>query len=148
MKLSDKEIREIAELLDCGMICYIHKETKEIKSIMYPDDIYAERELWEEELEEIENNLEKYVRVDQMSSREAFQVMAAFAEQVSDKDARKRLIYALNRNKPFKNFKYEVDYNEEVRQSWFKFKADRYEEWVKSYLENVYDEEDGGKIYS
>ncbi len=137
MKLSNKEIKEIAENLDCGMVCYINLRTNEIKSIIDPDDLYSEEEHWKEDLEEIEANWERYLKIDKMPSRDAFQIMEDFTDQVSNKAIRNRLIYALNRNKPFRNFKYEVDYNEEVRQEWFKFKAYKYEEWVKNYLENL-----------
>jgi len=137
MKLSNKEIKEIAANLDSGLICFINTETNEIKSIIDPDDLYSEEEHWKEDLDEIENNWENYIKIDKMSSRDAFQIMEDFTDQVSNKEIRNRLIYALNRNKPFKNFKYEVDYNEEVRQNWFKFKTYKYEEWVKDYLENL-----------
>ena len=140
MKLSNEAIKEIAENLDCGMICYVNKKTKEIKSIIDSNDFYDDNDLWQEELDEIENNWESYVKIDKMSSREAFQIMEDFTNQVSNQEIRNRLIYALNRNKPFKNFKYEVDYNEEVRQQWFKFKAYKYEEWVKDYLGNLIEE--------
>jgi len=142
MKLSNKAIKEIAEFLDCGLICYVHKETKEIKSIIDLDNFYSDEELWKEDIELIENNRSKYLRIDKMSSKDAFQVMKDFIDQVTDKKIRSRLIYALNRNKPFQNFKYEIGYDEEVRQQWFKFKAYSYEEWVKTYLENVIDEDE------
>lgn len=142
MKLSNKEIKEIAENLDCGMICYVNKITKEIKSIIDSDDFYDDDGLWQEELDEIENNWDSYVKIEQMPSRGAFQIMEDFTNQVSNKEIRNRLVYALNRNKPFKNFKYEVDYNEEVRQHWFKFKAYKYEEWVKDFLDNLSEEND------
>jgi len=145
MKLSKKAIKEIAENLDCGMVCYVHIETKEVKSIIDLDNIYADEELWREDIDEIEKNWDKYLKIDKMPSREAFQVMEDFTEQVSNKEIRNRLVYALNRNRPFKNFKYEVDYNEDVRQHWFKFKAYRYEEWVKEFLENSIDEKANDK---
>lgn len=141
MKLSNKAIKEIAENLDCGMICYVHKETKEIKSIIDSDNYHDDDELWGEDINEIENNWDKYLKIDKMSSRDGFQIMEDFIEQVSNNEIKNRLIYALNRNKPFKNFTYEVDYNEEVRQQWFRFKTYKYEEWVRRYLEDNNEEE-------
>lgn len=143
MKLSRKSIKEIAENLDCGMVCYINKKTLEIKSIIDPDDVYSEEEFWREDLDYIENNWESYVKVEKMSSKEAFQIMEDFANLVSNKDIRNKLIYALSRSKPFRNFKYEVDYNEDIRQQWFKFKAFKYEEWVEYYLNELNDDDEG-----
>ncbi len=140
MKLSNEAIKEIAEDLDCGMICFVHKETKAVKSMIDPDNLYAEEEHWREDLDEIEREWDKYVKIDKMSSREAFQIMEAFAAQISDTTIQDRLYYALNKNKPFRNFKHEVDYNEEVRQQWFKFKATKYQEYVRTFLEFIEEE--------
>lgn len=49
MKLSKPQIKEIAELLDMGMLFFIHKETKEIKPMIDPD-AGADMEYWEEDL--------------------------------------------------------------------------------------------------
>ena len=70
-----------------------------------------------------------------MHSSEAFQMMTQFAEQVIDGHIRKRLFYALNQTKLFQKFKYELDFDLKLRDQWFKFKAKRYEEWVRDYLE-------------
>ena len=40
--------------LDCGMVCYIHKKIKEVKSILDLDESDDNYELWEEEYAEIE----------------------------------------------------------------------------------------------
>ena len=142
MELSKEQVKEVAELLDCGMICYIHKETKEIKSLIDFDETHADPDGWEEEIEEIENNFDKYVKIEKMSSREAFQIMEDFVDVVSNRRIKERLINALNRRKPFSNFKREVDYNEEVRQQWFKFKAYKYEDWVIDTLRDISEEEE------
>ncbi len=134
MKLSEKQIKEIAENLECGMICYVNKETKEIKTMIDFDQSFGDTEIWEEEFEEIEKNIDQYLKIEKPSSREAYRMMTDFTEEVMNSQIKNRLIYALNRNKPFKNFKYEVDYNEEVRQHWFKFKSKKYQEWVGDYL--------------
>jgi len=143
MKLSEEQIREIAGSLECGLVCYIHKETKKVTSIMDTSDFYLDDEdLEDEEMEEINNNLDNYVVIEKMSSHEGFQIMADFVDHVSNESIKKRLIYALNNRKPFSNFKYEVDYDEDVRQSWFKFKSSQYQEWVKLHLQGFSDEEE------
>lgn len=134
MKLSNKVINEIAQDLDCGMVCYINKQTHEVKAIIDPNDPFADEEFWREDLDEIERTWESYIKIEKMSSREAFGIMEDFTNQVSNNAIRDRLIIALNRRKPFRHFKYEVDNNEDIRQQWFKFKEIRYEEWVKDYL--------------
>lgn len=136
MNLSQEQINEIAELLDCGLICYVNKDTKEIKSVIDSDQFYDDLALWDETLKEIDDNFDKYLKIEKMSSREAYQIMEQFAGTVEDKEIRKKLTSALGRRKPFQNFKYEVDENEAVRQEWFTFKAHKYQEWVKTELDN------------
>ena len=52
---SEEKIREIAQELDCGMICYLHKVSHEIKS--FPDELRGmepEREFWGDVMDEVE----------------------------------------------------------------------------------------------
>ena len=68
--------------------------------------------------------------------------MEDFTEEVSNIRIKARLINALNKRKPFRHFNNEVDSNEKVRQQWFKFKAYKYEEWVKDKLNDISELED------
>jgi len=68
--------------------------------------IGADEEPWEEDMKEIEENWQDYVEFEGMESHEAFRVMADFAESIDDSKLRERLINALNRPKPFRNFKW------------------------------------------
>ncbi len=146
MKLSDAQIKEIAEELDIGMICYIHKETKELKFVIDMNDPYADAECWEEELEEIESNFDKYVKIEKMPSRDSFEMMVDFVEEVSNKRIRARMVNALERRKPFANFRQVVDSNETVRQQWFKFRDDTYQEWVRKQLADILESEEDEEV--
>jgi len=107
INLTEQQIKDIAEYLDCGMRCYYNKRTGEIKTILNFDSwIGADEELWEEYIKEIEENWGDYVEFEGMESHEAFRVMADFAESVDNSKLRGRLINALNRPKPFRNFKW------------------------------------------
>lgn len=132
-KLSAPQLKEIAELLESGMICYVHKETCEI--VYHPDaeriDTFDE-ELWEEEIKKVENNFDEYIPIKAMESRQAFGVMESFVEEVvKDAGLANRLLYALNQNKPFQHFKYEIDYTQKYRQQWFDYKLAQTIAWVK-----------------
>ena len=72
-----------------------------------------------------------------MSSIEAFGLMEKFTRQVTDAEIRDRLIEALERRKPFRNFKDELGKWENVRQEWFTYEEAKYREWVTSYLEAI-----------
>jgi hypothetical protein len=136
INLTEQQIKEIAEYLDCGMRCYYNKRTGEIKRILNFDSwIGADEEPWEEDMKKIEKNREDYMEFEGMESHEAFRVMADFAESIDHSKLRERLINALNRPKPFRNFKWQIDNSGEFRQVWFDYKNQRYIEWIKDQLE-------------
>ncbi len=137
IKLTEQQINEIADSLDSDMKCFYNKSTGEIKNIPNFDSCYmADEEPWEEYLKELEENREDYLEFDNMSSRESFEIMADFAENIDNPILRNKLINALNKSKPFRNFKWQIDYSGEYRQIWFDFKRKRYIEWVTEQLEN------------
>ena len=137
MKLTDEQIKSIAEDLECGMKVYVHKETNEIKSIINLDEnIYADEEVWKADIKEIEENYDKYVEFEKMDSRESFQVMEEFVETVKDEELRKKLELGLSLSKPFRNFKDIIDDEEEYREKWFAFKSGKYIDYVKERLDN------------
>jgi hypothetical protein len=143
MQLSKETIKEIAENLDCGLIAYVHKQTKAVTFLIDvdPDEYHEMTGTEQEGQKEIEDNYFDYLKIEKMSSREAYKIMEAFTYVVSDIRIRVKLMDALEKRKPFQNFKYEVDYNEEIRQQWFKFKAKQYREYVERELTYLDEEE-------
>jgi hypothetical protein len=57
ISLTNDQIKEIAEQLDCGMRCYINKETGEIKTVLnFESRQTDDREPWEDVLNELDEN--------------------------------------------------------------------------------------------
>lgn len=137
IKLTIDQIKEIAQDLDCGNKCYINKETG--ITIITPDFDrgYADEELWDDDINELEENWDKYVEIDKMESHELFEIMADFAENVYSRELRDSLINALNRKHPFQNFKWVVDNSGPYRQKWFDFKNQKMIEWVENKLDEI-----------
>ena len=143
IKLTKDQIKEIAEQLDCGMRCYINKETGEIKTVLNFESWQTDdEEPWEDVLNDLEENWDKYVEIDRMESHESFEIMADFAENVDSRELRDSLINALNRKHPFQNFKWVVDNSGPYRQKWFDFKNQRLIEWVENKLDEINSIED------
>lgn len=137
INLSEEQIKSIAEDLDIGMKVYIHTETNEIKTIIDLEQHYdADTEAWEEDINDIEENIDKYFQFERMDSRESFQLMEDFVETVKDYDLKDKLESSLSRSKPFRNFKNIIDAEDYYRQQWFNFKDERNIEFVKEQLEN------------
>jgi len=136
MKPTEEQIKEIAEDLECGLKCYYNTKSGEIKSIIDFDRYYgADEELWEEDLNHIEENWDDYIEFTGFESHESFQIMADFAKSVDDEKLQYRLFNALNRRKPFQNFKWQIDNSGHYRQLWFNFRSKRYKDWVKEQIE-------------
>src|SRR4030043_372779 len=106
ISLTKDQIKEIAEQLDCGMRCYINKETGEIKTVLNFESWQTDdKEPWEDVLNELDENWDKYFEIERMESHESFKIMADVTETVDHPELRDKLINALNRKHPFQNFK-------------------------------------------
>ncbi len=137
INLTNEQIKEIASELDIGMNVYVNKVTKEIKSIInFDHHIYAEEELWEDEINEIEKNFDSYIQFEPMDSRQAFRVMEEFVETLDNSEIRKKLELGLSLSKPFRNFKDILENYHEYRDKWFSFKEKEYIEYVKEQLDD------------
>ncbi len=134
MSLPEEQIAEIADMLDGGMIAHYHLPTGEIEWLPDVDDPYFDPELWQELIDKIEDDWDNYAVFEQMSSRQAFQVMEDFAHAVPDPEFKNKALERLERRKPFQNFKDLVDHSE-YRQDWFDFKQKAYIAFVKEQIE-------------
>ncbi|QGY44893.1 hypothetical protein GM418_14805 [Maribellus comscasis] len=136
MKPTDKQIEEIADNLDSGMRCFYHLKSGEIKTILNFDSwLDADKEPWQEDLNEIDENWGDYFEFDRFDTHDSFKIMADFAERIDDLKLQDRLINALNRPKPFRNFKWQIDHSGVFRRQWFDFKKMRYIQFVKEQID-------------
>jgi len=143
ISLTKDQINEIAEQLDCGMRCYINKETFEIKTVLnFESWQTGDREPWKDVLNELDKNRDKYIEIERMETHEAFNLMDDFAESVDSSELRNSLINALKKKHPFRNFNWIVDNSGPYRQKWFDFKNQRNIEWVKNKLDEINSIED------
>lgn len=134
--LSAGQIREIAQFLDGGFRCFYNLKTREIRTTInfdcWPD---SEEDAWAEIEQELESNREDYFEFSGLESFEVFRVMADFAFSIDDPELHERLTEALERPRPFSNFKWLVDRSGPYRQQWFDYKNSRYMERVKKQIE-------------
>jgi len=137
IKLTKDQIKEIAEELDCGMKCYINKETGIIKSVPDFDSWQTgDTELWEDILNELDENWGNYLEIERMESHESFDIMVEFAEDVDSRELHDTLNNVLNRKQPFSNFKWVIDNSGPYRQKWFDFKTQSLKDWVIAQLDS------------
>ena len=132
VKLTNAQIKEIAENLGMGLRTYIHKTTGKILTYAPEDHLEFFGEEEKAEYKYWKRNQKKYFAIEQLFASDSYAIMADFTKQLDDANPIKAiLIIALNNNKPFRNFKSVVE-NSELRIDWFEFKA----EWIFQFVKN------------
>jgi hypothetical protein len=131
-----EQIKEISDQLDFGSRAFYHKITRDLIFVPNTDKHFdMDTSAWQDELDKLDESFFEYREIEAMESNDSFRVMNDFAEQLSDIKLRDKLIQALNRNKPFREFKFVIDNSPEHRQSWFDFKNKRYIKWTEEQVE-------------
>ncbi len=137
LTFTKKQIKEIAEELSLGFKAYVHKQTGEY--LFVPDPIKMQdmdTTPWEDDIEKLEENSFDYYHIQTMESRDSFQIMVDFTEELPNTTLKNKLIQALNKRKPFREFKFVIDNSGDYRDKWFDFKNNREMEWVVAILKS------------
>ena len=135
IEIKSETIKEIAEWLDAGMVCFYHKGTGEVE--YYPDELRSlgfDPELWDEVIDKVDKNYGDYLRFEGMHSSEAFKVMEYFIDDISDIPTHNKFIDAISLKKPFSRFNHLLHYYPELRERWFVYKLDANIEYVKKQI--------------
>ncbi|MDA3892206.1 MAG: UPF0158 family protein [Salinivirgaceae bacterium] len=129
--VEDNVIKEIAGLIDCGLICHLNLLTMQLKYYSKEEE-YEDfpSEIVDDVLLIIEKDSEDWMQIDPLESGESYRIMEDFAYQMEDEKFQVDLFNALNKSKPFRNFKWLID-NSDYRQNWFDFKAKKLFSHVK-----------------
>lgn len=128
--MTDEQLNELADNLDLGLRCFVHKEEKKMVTVPDLDEFDDNFNYWKKVLKEV-SDFEKYVEIEKMDTNESFRLMTNFIETVGDLKQRNIFVEALRKPKPFRNFKFEVDQSGPLRQKWFDFKRQQMIEWVR-----------------
>jgi hypothetical protein len=98
------------------------------------DSGFGGMEEWEEQLEQIEQEPDRYRRIEPIPSRDGFIIMEEFAESLPDSNFRDRLYRALSSRHPFRYFKDVLCENEKVRQQYFAYRDEQLLYHAKRWL--------------
>lgn len=135
-----KLVSGIADSLTAGFVSYVNPDTWEVEEI--PQYALEEPEDYEAMTGESAGDFlmkhqewENCVEIEPLGSNDSFKIMERFVEQVPDANLQKKLMDALNRRRPFANFKRIVD-NSDYRQDWFAFRQKRLEQYVYEMIED------------
>ena len=135
-------VHNVAENIDCGLVCFINPETLEVEEIPKGmldgfSDFSVNQELEDEDDDEqkfLHVEWESCISVEPRESHESFKIMEKFVDEVNDKNLKNKLINALSNRRPFANFKNIVE-SSNYRKEWFAFKQKQLEILVWEELE-------------
>ena len=164
-KLSNEQIREIAERVEMYDVCYINANTGETIFMMNDEMLSNYGISWEDDEEEDKpddsspdwqkemyaevkadmNKIDSWewkdtIRIEKPESHEEFKFMENFIEGVIPEGKLKQDFWkALSRSHPFRNFN-AIIHNCKYRENWFTFKQNALEEYVRREMEYKYSE--------
>jgi hypothetical protein len=122
-----KIISEIADNMEANLISYFNPDTLEIE--FYPKDALIMEDYEDEDWEDPELKWDNCITIEPLESRESFQLMENFVNQLKDKKVASRLSQALNGVKPFANFNC-IIHDSKFREDWFAFRQKELEKYV------------------
>ncbi|MEQ1675892.1 MAG: UPF0158 family protein [Chitinophagaceae bacterium] len=135
MEVSKEILNEIADSLQSGFKCFIHRDTGEVVTYMDPDQ-FPNMDLkdWKEEISKVRKYKKKFIEIEGMNSSANFRIMEEFVDTLDNSSTRIRLLTALEGHKPFANFKIQIDNSGDYRELWFSFQQQKTVEWVLNQL--------------
>ena len=132
-------IRNIAQEIDMGMICYLNTDTMELDSVLgssYDAYISGDYDDMYKQVYDKVNTWEHSICIEPLQSWESFKIMECFIQEVipENNGLKDRLDKAISCKHPFRNFKFLIE-GSPFRQDWFDFKQQQLEIHVRSLLE-------------
>ncbi|MEQ1678093.1 MAG: UPF0158 family protein [Chitinophagaceae bacterium] len=135
MDISREILTDIADSLKAGFKCFIHKDTCEVVTYLNPDqNPDMDPKDWKEEISKVRKGKKKFIEIECMESSESFKILEGFVHTLENNSTKIRLLTALEGQKPFANFKHQIDNSGDYRELWFKFRRNKNIEWVLGQL--------------
>jgi Uncharacterised protein family (UPF0158) len=139
MQIPPTLIPEIAGLIESGNLVFLHRENLEV--VFYPDEDQIpdmEEEDWQTEINKVNADPKKYVKLLNMNSRHRFSLMEEFIETVKDQDVQINLRKAIIGRQPHAAFQSVVDKSPVYKSQWNAFHASKYVDWVKKQMDVIF----------
>lgn len=132
-------IKAIAESVDAGLCCFLHRKTFELVSIPDPGrfpemDWEDEDSDWAADIKRVTSDI-SFLEIDVLDSHESYEIMEDFVFSLSESKTKNLLESAINGKKPFANFNRLIHQAGKERDEWFAFKLDWMKSWVINQLE-------------
>jgi hypothetical protein len=129
---------DLSELIDAFENCRVGYEyflDLRTGEVFYISDEWMDSDEIEEIGKRLESEPERYLSIPTDSSREGYQDMVAFTEEVEDENLKEKLWIALDGKGAFRRFKDVIAGYPDERERWFEFKENRVKQRVMEWLE-------------
>ena len=137
MGISQQILSDLADDIEMGFVCFIHKETFEVVSYPDPDRFGdMETEMWKSEISKIKRQKKKFIQIEKKDSFQKFKVMRQFVDSLENNSTKVALLIALEGPKPFANFKDNIHNSGDYRDLWFAFLKKRNIEWIRNQIDS------------
>jgi len=137
ISIPPEKIKEIAQEVEMGMLCYYHIKTGELETV--PDELKGhagyEEQFWKDSLKKIKANRKQYICFEGMESYESFRMMETFVQNITDANTRRHFQETVALKKPFGHFKQSLYQYPVLQQQWYNFKDEQYVLYVQQQLE-------------
>ncbi len=135
--IPEEMVREIAEMLDCGHICYLNPHTNETVYVLNPSSCEYYEESDVDILEKVDS-WDRRITLKPPESFESFKFMEGFIDELPESgySLRNKLVSALSHSHPFAHFKAVID-NCPYRQEWFAYKQKCLEAYVREEIDSA-----------
>jgi hypothetical protein len=138
LKLTNTQIKEFAEANDIGNDIFINLRTNEVielpKILNGPTMEFSEYHT--DDIEKVEVNWHEIEKIECPDSRESFEIMASFVDELPEQNLKITLAKALNQKRPFRKFN-QIIHNCELIENWFKHKSNMLELRVIKILNEI-----------
>ncbi len=124
-------VREIADWLQCGVECWIHKAKGTIHFLPDLKDPLIDSGSWKEVLDDVSGRESEFAIYQMMDHNMFYQVMKDFALLKNHGEVRDVLMHSLVSVNPIKSFRAVIEENL-LQEAWVDYLFDANMEWVKS----------------
>ncbi len=132
MEISEQTLKIITGAINAGYLVFFDKETGKHHEINTMD--FEEKETDFEDPYRAYRDASRYIQISKPNSKMTLGWINDFVQTIESGELKRKLDYALSRKNPHAAFKKELDFDSELRQNWFEYKAEKGLERVKSIL--------------
>ena len=122
---------------DSSPLAEWYLDTATGECIFVSDDISIDEDDERDIFAEMEQDPERFIAVEAISSKEAYRIMERFIASLDEHEAAQVLAQAITQKRAFFQFKDRLYDFPEVREQWFEFNSQQLKSYAEAWLKNL-----------